>query len=369
MAVTNFSALTNEQKTVWARDTWKHARNASFTNKFAGKGSNAMIQRITELRKDEKGARAVITLVQDLEGDGVAGDNTLEGREEAMIQDDEVIRIDQLRHATRSKGKLAEQKSVVMFREEARDKLAYWLGDRIDQLAFLSLSGVDYSYNTNGSLRGTSAFTDLEFAADVTAGSANRAFRWDASTGLEAQSTGDVEATDVPGYQMLVELKAKAKTLYVKGLRGPGNMEYYHVFLHPLAMAKLKLDADYKNAVINAQQRGDRNPFFSGEGVTVDGLIIHEFRHVFNTLGLTSGVDKWGAGSNVDGCRALFCGAQALGMADIGTASWVEKEFDFDNQPGISFGKMFGLLKPQFKNPYTGGTTEDFGVITCDVAM
>ena len=366
MALTNFAALTDEQKTIWAREVWKHARNMSFVNKFAGTGSNAMIQRITELKKDEKGARAVMTLVLDLEGDGVAGDNTLEANEEAMTSDDEVIQIDMLRHATRSKGRLAEQKSVVSFREQARDKLSYFLADRVDQMAFLTLSGVSYAFRPNGAARGPSAFTDLAFAADVTAGSANRAFRWDASTGIEAQDTAVVAAADVPSYSMLVNLKAKAKTLYMKGLRGPGNQEYFHVFLHPLSMAKLKLDADYKNAVINGQQRGDGNPFFSGEGVTVDGLIIHEFRYVYNTTGTAS---KWGGGTPIDGSRVLFCGAQALGMADIGSPIWVEKEFDYDNQPGISAGKMFGFKKPVFKNPYTGGTYEDFGVITCDVAL
>jgi hypothetical protein len=35
----------------------------------------------------------------------------------------------------------------------------------------------------------------------------------------------------------------------------------------------------------------------------------------------------------------LFCGAQALGMADIGNPEWVEKGFDYDNQQGISHGQ------------------------------
>ena len=37
MALTNFSALTTEQKTVWSRDLWKMARNMQFLNRFAGK--------------------------------------------------------------------------------------------------------------------------------------------------------------------------------------------------------------------------------------------------------------------------------------------------------------------------------------------
>jgi hypothetical protein len=130
-------------------------------------------------------------------------------------------------------------------------------------------------------------------------------------------------------------------------------------------MARLKLDADYKNAVINGAARStSSNPFFTGEGVTVDGLIIHEFRYVYNTLGAAT---KWG-GDTTHGCRALFCGAQALGMADIGSPYWVEKEFDYDNQPGISVGKMVGFRKPKFLNNYTG-QVEDYGVMTCDFAM
>ena len=105
----------------------------------------------------------------------------------------------------------------------------------------------------------------------------------------------------------------------------------------------------------------------------VDGLVIHEFRHVFNVANATSGVDQWGAGNNVNGQRVLFCGAQALGMADIGPAYWDEEDFDYKNQVGISIGKIFGFLKPQFQSIYhdgpTAGTDLDFGVICMDTAI
>ena len=70
MALTNFAALTEEELTVWSRDFWRVARNASFINQFAGTGPNSMVQRITELTKNEKGARAVITLLADMQEDG-----------------------------------------------------------------------------------------------------------------------------------------------------------------------------------------------------------------------------------------------------------------------------------------------------------
>ena len=163
---TNFAALTTEQKTAWSMDMWRQARNMSFINKFLGKDANSMIQHITELKKSEKGARAVITLLADLEGDGIAGDRTLEGNEEQMKSYDQVIRIDQLRHANRHEGRMADQKSVVNFRTDSRDKLAYWMADRMDQLAFLTLSGVTYSQKNSGAARVGSDLPFLEFAAD-----------------------------------------------------------------------------------------------------------------------------------------------------------------------------------------------------------
>ena len=367
MALTNFNALTDEQLTVWSRDVWKQARNNMFINKFAGKGPNSMIQRITELTKTKKGTRAVLTLVADLEGDGVAGDNQLEGNEEAIKAYDQVINVDQLRHANRHKGRLADQKSVVNFRENSRDVLAYWLGDRCDQLAFLTLSGVAYTKTNRGADRVGSAFPDLEFASDVVAPSAGRHFRWDATTGLEPGNTADVVAADTPTWAMLVELKAQAKEKYIRGVKGAGNSESYHVFMTPSGMAKLRQDADYLANVRNAGVRGPGNELFKGaDSVYVDGLWIHEFRHVYNTKGAADG-SKWGGGS-VDGQRVLFCGAQALGMADIGSPEWVEKGFDYDNQQGIATGKITGFLKPRFPS-VIDSDDEDFGLLVCDTAI
>lgn len=326
MALTNFAALTDEELTIWSRTTWSAARNMQFLNQFVGDGHTAMIQRITELKKDQKGARAVITLVKDLEGDGVAGDRTLEGNEEQLKSDDEVIQIDMLRHANRHEGKMAEQRSVVSFRKESKDKLAYWLADRLDQMAFLTLSGVGYGYHTNGAARVGSDLQNLAFAADVSAPTSNRHFRWDASNGLEAANTAAVATDDTPSWKMLVELKAFAEESFIKPIRTNNGVAMYHIFMTPTAMAKLKMETDFIANIRNAMPRSSENVLFKGaESYYVDGLAIHSYRHVFNTRGLTSGVDKWGSGKNVDGCRILMCGAQALGFADIGAPEWVEK--------------------------------------------
>jgi N4-gp56 family major capsid protein len=374
MALTNFSNLHTEQKKVWSRDVWKNARNASFLFKFAGTSHNSMVHRITELTKSERGDQAVIHLVPDLVGDGVAGDATLEGNEEEIKSYDQVITIDQLRHANRHKGKMEHQKTVINFRNQSKDVLGYWLGDRIDQMAFLALSGISFDTRNNGAARGAeqgTALADLAFASDVTAPTAARHRRWNGTTKtLEAGDTTTIEATDTPSYAMLVEAKAYAKEEFIRGIKSSGNEEYYHVFMSPTGMARLRLDPDYLANVRHAGVRGSKNELFSGAGVvTQDGLIIHEFRHVYNTRGATTGVGKWGAGSDVEGQRVIMCGAQALGWADLGMPEWVEDDFDYGNQQGISIGKIFGMLKPKWASVNNSAAVEDFAVLCIDTAI
>lgn len=372
---TNFGQLTSEQKTVWSLDFWRQARNLSFVNQFLGKDENSLIQHVTELKKTEKGARAVITLLTDLEGDGIAGDRQLEGNEEQLKSYDKVIRIDQLRNANRSEGRLADQKTVVQFRENSRDKLAYWASDRIDQLSFLTLAGLSYSTKNSavGAATGRvgSDLPFLEFASDVVAPSSKRFGRWNGTSKLleVGTGTGSVAAADTPSYGMIVQAKAYAKDNYIRGVKEKGGEETFHMFLSPQAMAKLKLDSDYiANVRYASMGRGDAANTATGTVPKVDGVYLHEFRHVPNTR-LTPSASKYGAGGLVDGCQVLFCGAQALGMADIGVPEWVEKGFDFENQQAISVGKLFGFLKPQFYTQYSGGTTEDFGVLSLYVAQ
>tara|TARA_Y100001951_G_scaffold97722_1_gene97693 strand:- start:54 stop:1202 length:1149 start_codon:yes stop_codon:yes gene_type:complete len=380
MANTNFASLTSEQLTAWSRDFWRVARNMSFINQFAGSGSNAMVQRVSELTKSDKGARAVLTLLADMTGDGVTGDNTLEGNEESLRAYDIVIQLDQLRFANRLAGRLADQKSVVTFREHSRDALAYAIADRIDQLAFLTLSGVAYTNKNNGALRPvyTSGqnLGDLAFNGDITAPTSNRHRRWDATNGLVAGDVTAVVAADKLAYNTIVDLKAYAKDNYIRGIRSAGNEETFHLFVTPQVMADIKLDSDFLANVRNAGVRGPSNSLFAGSSsLMVDGVFIHEFRHVFNTSGATTGTSsnagaagyKWGADADVNGSACLFCGAQSLAMADIGLPEMVEDNFDYGNQNGISIGKIFGLKKPKF-NSDINSAVEDFGVIRLDVA-
>lgn len=360
---TNFAALLPVHKIAWEREVWSAARDAMFLKNFMGTGENNVVQRITSLTQTEKGDQVIMQLVADLVGDGQIGDNEREGNEEAMQNFAQILNIDLMTHSVRNKGKLSDQRSTINFREHGRDKLAHWLADRTDQLAFLTMSGISYAFNNDGSARVGSPFPNLSFAADVTAPTSKRALMWD-GTGLQVSNTASITNAYLPKYAMIVDAIAYAKSHRIKPLKKDGK-SYYVMFVQPGTLAALKKDPDYQRAVVQvAAKSGMDSPWFTGAAVTVDGAVIHEFNLVFNNKGAPNG-SKWGAGGNVNGTRTLLCGAQALGMADISLPTWTEKLFQYDSVCGINVDKMHGLLKPKFYSIYDK-SEEDFSVLTID---
>lgn len=361
MATTDFGALQAAQKKLWAAETWKAGRDESFffANGFIG-GSNAVIQKVTELTETERGLECVMQLVQDLSGDGVVGDNELEGNEEALINDAQTIRIDQLRHGTKSKGAMAEQATVIRFREQSKDKLGFWLADKIDELMFLTLSGRAYTLTTTGATRTNSQLPSLRFAADVAAASSNRILY-----GGSATSEGSITSSDKMSWDTLVRANTLAAEKRLRPIRS-GGRNYFCVVVHPRQRRDLMLDTTYQTILRSAEKNGDKNPLFTGAVANVDGLVIHVHPKVFNTSGTAT---KWGAGNAVDGAQAMMLGAQAGGLAQIGGMFWRESEqTDYQNRPGIGVGRKLGMLKPQFKSVFDSNTRQDFGTIAIKTA-
>lgn len=367
MAVTDFGALSVAQKKVWANEVWQAGRDSSFffANGFIGRNDsdmNSVIQRVTKLTETERGLEVVMQLVQDLQGDGVVGDNMLEGNEEQMINDAQVIRIDQLRHGVRSKGEMAEQATVVKFRATGKEKLGFWMADKLDELMFLTLSGRSYTLLTTGATRPKSQLPSLRFAADVVAPSPNRIIH---AGGAVSEST--LTSSDRFSWATVVRARTLATEKRLRPIRA-GGREYFVIVVHPRQKRDLVLDPTYINIVRSAEKPGSDNPLFKGSSVTVEGTVIHEHNKVFNTSGLAPG-NKWGAGGMVDGAQAIMLGAQAGGLATIGETFWREGSVtDYGNRPGVAAGRKIGMLKPQFRSIYDGLSREDFGTIAVKTA-
>lgn len=367
MATTNFGALSDAQKKVWATQITVAGRDKNFwmSNGFVGTSTDDMtrpVQRITELTKTSRGIECIMQLVLELQSDGVVGDQELTGNEESMINDAQVLSIDFLRHGVKSEGEMAEQATVIRFRNIGRDKLGFWLGDSIDELMFLTAAGRAYTLNTNGSTRASSAWSNLNFAAQVAAASAGRTFYAGSATSEATLTTADVVT-----WNFVVGACAKAKRKKLKPIRSRGK-PYYALILSTEQMNDLKQDSNYQANLRSAGPRGDTNKLFNNATAVIDGVIIYEHNKVFNTLGLASS-SKWGSSGTVDGAQALLIGSQALGLAMIGNASFKEADItDYGHRPGMSYGRMFGMLKPQYKSLEDGLSREDFGILSLKTA-
>jgi len=361
MTATAFGALSTMQKIVWATAITNAGRDKNFwmSNGFVGQNTEDMskpIHRVTELTPTEGGTAAVLPLVSDLVSDGQVGDDMVDGNEEALINDAIIIQIDQLRHGVRSKGKYAEQETVLRFRSLAREKLSFWLADTMDELMFLTVGGVAYTFNTDGSARATSRLPDLRFAGDVTAPSTNRVIYAGAAT-----STASVVVTETTTWGLIVQALTRMKRQRVKPIMDRGK-PYFVAVLSTEAYRDMLLDPTFQTIMSRAAERGlSKNPLFTNAQVVVQGVVIYEHNKIFNTLGAASG-SKWGAGGTVDGTSGLVMGAQALGLATLGAPAYEEEKKDYKNRDGVAYGRMFGLLKPVFRNIYTN-TSEDFGVM------
>jgi len=366
MGATDFGALTSAQSRVWASELTQEGRDQSFwlSNGFVGKNTGDMnrpVQRITELTETDRGLECVMQLVADLAGDGTAGDNELEGNEEALWNDVQTIRIDQLRHGVRSKGEMAEQATVIRFRAQSKTKLSFWLADKTDEMLHLTAAGRAFTLNNNGSARGASQLTQLNYASDIVAASSNR-IKYAGSATSEATLT----ASDTVTWNLIITAVAYAKRAKVKPIRD-GGKEYYALLLTTEQFRDLLQDSTYQTIVSRAGGSSSKNPLFKNAVAVVQGVIIYDHNKTFNTLGLASG-SRWGSSGTVHGAQALLLGSQALGYATIGNSFMKESDnTDYGNRPGIGYGRKTGMLKPQYKTSVES-TTQDFGVVSLKTA-
>ncbi len=363
MATTDFGAITAMQKKLWQAKSWKAARDESFffaTGMVSSGNSDSKmpVQYVNELTQTTRGHKCVYHLLPDVGGDGVVDDAILKGNEQAMTASTKEIQISMLRNAVRNAGKMSEQKTVIRFRENARDQLGNWFSQKIDELGFLTVSGRAYTKYLDGSDRPlTSQLNSLSFAADVTAPSTNRIMAAGTAT-----TSANLTAADTMDWASIVKACAVAERKRLKPVRYNGKSKYL-IVMSTEAGRDLKNSPDYMTNVGRAGSQGNANPLFKGMFAEVDNAILFSHPKVYNTLGAASG-SRFGSGSAVHGAQNLLLGAQALAFAKVQDMEWGEEDDDYGNSEGVSVGMMFGFQKPVFTSVYDANASEDFSVIS-----
>jgi len=319
---TGVSTIPNELvKKLWGKQLWMEAEESLFFKKFIGENEDSIIQKVSDLKKDS-GDTITIPLLMKLSGDGVTGDNTLEGNEEQMTFYHMPVTVDQIRHAVRIKGKMEEQKSAVKLRTAAKTALKTWLVEKIEKRFFATL--------------GTSPTSSrVLYGGDATA-------------------PGEIVAADKLTTTLISTAKRKAMmaTPKIRPVRVDGR-EYYVMVVHPYAARDLKTDNAWLSAQQYANLRGDaNNPIFTGALGIWDGVALWEHPWVRLTTEGASGANC---------CYNTLLGAQAGAWAVAKETFWEEEDFDYHNSVGFATGVIDGFKKSQFG---ASGSEQDFGVIT-----
>jgi len=359
------------RKELWSKELLDDVmRDVTNVMGFAGEDENNVIQIKRELMK-EKGDTQTFGLVARLSGDGVTGDDELEGNEEAMTSFSEQVSIDQIRNAVRLKGKLDAQKVIYDQIAQARSNLRVWMKEYIVRQMFFKLGGVtnttlvDTAGNTIGVRAAWSNTPDFIPDADTADGLGNRylrAARSGAGDGTDNLVAGDTMTLDEVTN---VATLAKLAQPQIQPIERDGD-SFYVMFLHPYQARDIRKSSDWKTAQQDAQRRGEKNPVFRGalgfwsnvlllENEFVPWLDVSEAGNSFR--GAATGTD-----AAVDMARALLCGRQAVLYAEASNPeALVVEQFDYKNKDGVAGSFIGGLQKAMFNS-------KEFGVIALDTA-
>lgn len=345
MATTSYGVNHPLAVKAWSRRLFHEIIGEQWLSKFIGEDSNSMIQIQGETNKG-RGDRVRMGLRMLLTGAGQIGDDTLEGNEEALVTFSDDVFVDQLRHATRSAGKMTEQRVHFSLREENRMALRDWWAERLEVWTANQLACNTAQTNTR--------FTGLQSPPTVDATHLVIA----GGTGATAETS--ISSTTVIGTGQYFTLRdidvcvARAKTISprIRPIRINGR-DAYVMFLHPYQVYALRNDTSATNSWVTLQQATLQgrtefadSPIVTGALGIYNQTILHEWSYLptaVSSSAVSVGLIR----------RAIFCGAQA-GLMAYGQANgpnqmtWVEELFDFGNQLGVAAGMIAGLKATVF---------------------
>ncbi len=348
MAKTSYGVNHPYAVKLWAKKLFHETIGEDFYGKFMGEGTENLFQVRPELSKG--GGDTIYTGLRALlEGDGVAGDSTLEGTGEALIVYRDSFTVDQLRHNVESQGKMSEQRVPFSVREEGRSALKDWWTERMNVVLANQLTG-----NT--------AQTDLRFTggnATIAPSTAGGITRFVLGGGHAAETSFTASTTNCIKLSDLDRCVALAKTQRPR-IRKVGGL--YHCFLHTYAIHQLRQDVSTVGNFFDLQKANiqggkyENNPLIKGGSFIYNDVVVHDWDYLPIIVGTPA------TGARADYRRGVFCGAQSLafgygrggGEDDM---TWVEELFDYKNQLGIAAGMIFGAKKIQFNSI-------DYGQIT-----
>jgi N4-gp56 family major capsid protein len=317
-----------------------------------GSSINSPIQIKEELTK-EAGDQITFSLVTRLTGDGVTGDNTLEGNEEALGNYGHKVSVDQIRHGV-VVGQFEKIKTKIDLLEAAKIMLRLWNMEKLRDLFLERLM----SPVTDG-LTTYSAATEAQkdaWAAANNPETANQRILFGAaksnSSGDHSADLSNIDGTADDLHQDIVRLLKRLaqscsphiRPVRVKGGDGGVGGEVFYGLCGSLAFRDLQSNMDTVHQ--NADVRGSANNIFAGGTIQVGNVKVYECPEMDRTPA-NGGclLENVGASATTEVEPFFLLGAQALVLAWAQRMAVKLDEFDYQNKRGVATSEIRGCEK------------------------
>lgn len=317
----------------------EYVRDSRF-KRYMGTDENAIIQLKDDLTR-KPGDRVTFANVRKLKGDGVTGNQVLEGNEDELDSRSMAVQVDVLRNAVVLTD-WDEQKSAIDLRNAGKTALKLWAMEKMRDgtiAAFYSINGVLYTTATEAQKDAWLADNAdrVLFGSSISNNTGN-----DHSASLaNIDNTNDKLTCDMVS---LAKRRAQLASPAIKPIRLAEDEEWFVMFANSLAFRDLSKDPAMVEANRTARPRESGalsdNPLFTGGSLQWDGVIIREIPEIPYLAGVGAGGIQVGAN--------FLCGAQAIGIAWAQRTKTTTNGRDYGFRNGVGVQEIRGIEKLLF---------------------
>jgi N4-gp56 family major capsid protein len=350
MSTTNFGLNDAFAVKLWEKNLAVAMRDYLHIKDLMGESPNSVIQVKTNTSKGP-GDQLTYGLRARLQGSGFTENQIAEGNGESLSIYSDKLTINELGHVVgvKSKNTIDQQRVPFDLREEARDGLTQWWGDRLSACFFNQVCG-----NT--------AITDVRYSG-MTLPTAPTANRYVAEGAVaNDQSLSSSNTFDLTLIDKAVELARIGDNQQIVNPIKVGGQDKYIVYLHPKQVTSLRTNTatgqwlDITKFALSSGTYTKDNPIYTGALGEYNSCILRRSQDI--PYGVNSGTNA--AITTVR--RAVLLGSQAcmMGYGQKGGRPnkfrWNEELFDHKRRLEVSAWCIFGMKKAVFNN-------EDFGTV------
>lgn len=328
----------------WAKELFSIILPAVEFNDLVGKGSDSIVQIRTELGKGE-GDTVTFGIRLPLTGEGVVGNDTVEGNEEKLRFRNFSMTIEELNHAVDTGGKMEEQRIPYNLMQEGKDGLQEWWVEKLSDITIHTLAG-NSAFRIAGKV-----FAQAINEPDISHYMAINQLDTTAVATAEAALT----SADVIDLTFLDRLKQRAEmpindAFKLRPLK-KGGKNYYRVILHNFVFDQLRQNTNvgqWGDMLRAANKLGMPNVEFE-----YNGLLVSKSERIpkMRTVG-SGGIYR----NLLLGCQAACWAWGGAGESKSSVMSFVPYTKDAERFVNIRGGGIFGIKKTNFDS-------KDYGVI------